>query len=502
MLKLLRYPFKLLWSLAQVLLILALVLAIVATMKITGYEQSVNEQALASKQDYLKKIPAFSDIAESARPNIVFVLYDDLGYGDFSYTGSESIQTPNIDQLAENGAVIEQFYSPAPICTPSRFGFLTGRHAERGGMSHVVFPEGHNFDKFIRLRGLNVGIPSSEITLADILSAAGYKTSLIGKWHLGDQPGSRPNDMGFQHFYGSLYSNDMEPFAFYRNNEIEIEAPVDQTKLSELYVRETKAFIESNKDSPFFLYLAHNFPHIPLFVRDERLGKSDAGLYGDVVQELDAGIGEIVQSLKDAGVYDNTIIIISSDNGPWYQGSPGNMRGRKGETFEGGVHVPFVAHWPEGFCSGCRLDGMASGLDLMPTIMDILKLPRPQDRTIDGKSLLGFLQGESDSPHEFLYYLSGKAYGVRDARFKYMPERPIMYNLAGAPFGFGVKKGPWLFDLSKDQNESYNASARHPEQLKRLEKAFQDKQKEMDQKPDGFHLHGLAVPMHKAGTTQ
>lgn len=483
-----KYPLTLLLSLAQALLILVVIAAVIITLKIVRYEQPVNETALSYKQEYLAGIEKIANNIDAKAPNIVFVLYDDLGYGDFSHTGSEAIQTPNIDELAANGAVIESFYAPAPVCTPSRFGYLTGRHAERGGMSHVVFPENHTFDRIIRARNLNVGIPPSEITIADILSAAGYQTGLIGKWHLGDQPGSRPLDMGFDYFYGSLYSNDMTPFALYQNDNVVIEAPVDQTQLSELYVNQSTSFVQFNKDRPFFLFLSHNFPHIPLYVSPDKSGQSDAGLYGDVVEELDSGIGELIRALKDSGVYDNTMIILSSDNGPWYQGSAGSMRGRKGETFEGGMRVPFIAHWPQGICDGCELNGIASGLDVMPTIMEAIGLPLPTDRSIDGISLLGFLQHQQSSPREFLYYLSGSLYGVRDERFKYMPERPVMYAIAGVPLGVAQKRGPWLFDLSKDPNESYDVSDRYPEHLKRLQGEYERKMQALDKNRSGYRL--------------
>ncbi len=477
------YPFKLVLSTLILLLLLTAMVLIVGGLKIAFYEQKTDEEHLDQKQTYLDTIAAVTESNTTRRPNIVFVLYDDLGYGDFSFTGSASINTPNIDRLAQNGVALKQFYSPAPVCTPARFGYLTGRVAERGALSHVVFPEGHLMDRLLRLRNANVGIPPSEISLANVLQAAGYKTGLVGKWHLGDQQASLPNSMGFEHFYGALYSNDMTPFALYKNRDVIIPAPVDQTHLSRHYVEATSEFIQTNKDRPFFLYLAHNFPHIPLFVRKDKLGVSGGGLYGDVVEELDDGIGQLIAALKAAGVYDNTLIIITSDNGPWFQGSPGGSRGRKAETFEGGMHVPFVAHWPQGFCRGCELDGLASGVDLMPTILDILKLPAPKDRTLDGRSLLEFLRNEADSPHDYQYYFSGKLLAVRDARFKYIPKRPIIHPMAGVPIAFGMPKGPWLFDLKNDPEESYDVSARYPEEFLRLEAAFKKKEDDMRENP-------------------
>ncbi len=480
------FPLKLVFHTLLFVLLAGLIALAVGAVKLALYEQPIAKKPLQYKAAYLREINDLTAQQRVDKPNIVFVLYDDLGYGDFAFTGSQSIKTPNIDALAQGGTVINSFYSPAPVCTPARFGYLTGRHAERGGLPHVVFPEGTPFDRFIRLRNLNVGIPPSEITLADLLQAAGYRTGLVGKWHLGDQAVSRPNAMGFDYFYGSLYSNDMKPFALYENEDVALPAPVDQTRLSEHYVKASTNFIRSNSGAPFFLYLAHNFPHIPLFVRDSRLGQSDAGLYGDVIEELDDGIGALVAALKSAGVYDNTLIIITSDNGPWFEGSPGNDRGRKADTFEGGMHVPFIAHWPKGLCQGCTLDGMATGLDLMPTLLELLKLPAPADRTLDGLSILSYLRGESTTPHEHLYYLSGKLLGVRDARFKYIPRRPFIHSQAGTSFGFGIPQGPWLFDLQTDPNESYDVSARYPEDFKRLQLIYENKARAMQENPAGW----------------
>lgn len=474
-----------------VLLGIAVLAVTMAALKITLYEQRDDPVHLKAKQAYLQEIEALSVAAPSERPNIVFVLYDDLGYGDFSSTGSRAISTPNIDSLAREGTTLSQFYSPAPVCTPARFGYLTGRYAERG-LQQVVFPEsGHPITWIQKLTGANIRIPAHEITVAETLRAAGYRTGMVGKWHLGDHSPSLPNDMGFEEYFGALYSNDMAPFALYRNRDIVYAAPADQTQLSEYYASEASAFIERhvNRENgePFFLYLAHNFPHIPLFVRDSKKGQSDAGLYGDVVEELDDGIGQLIASLKAAGVYDNTLIIITSDNGPWYQGSAGDVRGRKGDTFEGGMHVPFIAHWPEKLCKGCATDGLAMGTDLLPTVLELLQLPAPEDRVLDGKSLLPMLTENAPSPHDQLFYLSGgDVLAVRDQRFKFMPRRGILYGVAGSNFGFGIPRGPWIFDLKADANESYDASDRYPEDFQRLMRVYEDKAEAIQNNPRGW----------------
>jgi arylsulfatase A-like enzyme len=457
----------------------------VAVLKVHFYEQKDDAAHLREKHNYLRQIGDLAKTRSVEGPNIVFILYDDLGYGDFSFTGSRSIATPNIDTLAHDGVVLNQFYSPAPICTPSRFGYLTGRFAERGGLPHVVFPEHHPATWIFKLLGTNTRIPSYEITMADILKAAGYRTGMVGKWHLGDHGPSLPNAMGFEQYFGALYSNDMTPFALYRNERIVEPAPADQTRISEIYAHETTAFIDQYKEEPFFLYLAHNFPHQPLHIRDSRKGKSPGGLYGDVVEELDEGIGQIVASLKAAGVYDNTLILVSSDNGPWFQGRPGPVRGRKGDTFEGGMHVPFVAHWPGNLCQGCVLDGMAMGVDLVPTLLDLLRLPAPSDRVLDGVSLLSMLKNGTASPHDYLYYFSGDLLAVRDQRFKYMPRRPIIYGGANKAIGIAVTNGPWIFDLAIDPEESYDASDHVPADFARLKKIHEVEARSMVDDPFG-----------------
>ncbi len=455
-----------------------------AVFKISTYEQIDSEVHLESKNDYLR---ALSQLELSAQmPNIVFVLYDDMGYGDLGFTGSAAISTPNIDRLAKNGLQITNFYSPSPVCTPSRFGFLTGRFAERGHLSHVVFPKGSVMSNYTKFRGANVRIPAHEITLPEVLKAVGYATGMVGKWHLGDISPSQPNDLGFDEFFGSLYSNDMEPFALYRNREIAVESPVNQELLSALYEKTANEFVSAHRQTPFFLYLAHSFPHEPLHVEDERLGRSPAGLYGDVVEELDEDIGSLIDALRTAGVLDNTLIIISSDNGPWYLGDPGAVRGRKGDTFEGGMRVPFIAHWPRRIAPGQIVDGLSMGTDIFPTVLDLLGLPSPTDRLIDGKSILKMLTDGEPSPHDYLYYYSGKLLAIRDKDFKYVPRRGIHYGMATIPIGVAMPKGPYLFDMRSSGRESYDIKAYRPDVLSRFLRLYQATQKSLEGNREGW----------------
>lgn len=464
--------------------VIVLALALYGVAKIKLYEQVDDQAHLKAKSQYLNELQRAGRPTQA--PNIVFVLYDDMGYGDLGVTGAEAISTPNIDQLAAQGARLSNFYSPSPVCTPSRFGFLTGRHAERGQLSHVVFPEGHTMSNFTKFRGGNVRIPAHEITLPEILKSVGYRTGMVGKWHLGDVSPSLPNDMGFDDFYGALYSNDMLPFAIYKNRDIAIESPVDQTLLSEKFAKASTTFIRENSDSPFFLYLAHNFPHEPLHVRESRLGQSEGGLYGDVVEELDKDIGLLVDTLREEGILDNTLIIITSDNGPWFLGNPGAVRGRKGDTFEGGMHVPFIAHWPNKIHAGQVIDGLAMGTDLLPTVLAMLNLPQPTDRIIDGKSLLGMLTQQQASPHDYLYYYSGKLLAIRDKDYKFVPTRGIHYGMASLPIAVTVPKGPYLFDMRQIGNESYDVQANRPEVFQRFEQVFQEREASMAENRAGW----------------
>lgn len=460
-----------------------------AGFRLVTYEQSDSREHLEYKKNYLQEITR-NPRTKASPPNIIFILYDDMGYGDIGLASTDLIDTPNFDRLAREGLSFTSFYSPAAVCTPSRAGFLTGRTPLRAGMPYVVFPTGSAIDRANRVTSPNgnLRLPAEEITLADVVRAAGYRTGMVGKWHLGDRHPSLPNDFGFDYFFGSLYSNDMQPFELYRNTEVAVPEPVDQRYLSEIYSREVVEFILKDSDKPFFLYHAHNFPHDPLHSRDERLGLSDGGLFGDVVEELDDGIGHIISALEKSGKLDNTILLISSDNGPWYLGSSGPQRGRKGSTFEGGVHVPLIVSWPAVIREGKTVAAMASGLDLLPTVLEILHIPPPADREIDGKSILPVVNGtQSHSPHNYLYYFDGKThFATRDARFKYRAGRPVAYGVDEMGFKLAVPQKEWLFDLQRDPLESYDVSARHPEVFSQLRNASNVRANELERNTRGW----------------
>ena len=492
MMKILGFIWRRITAALSTVLLLVVIIAMVISYRLITAEQVDDEGRLQNKRDYLAQIAEHKVDGRTA-PNIVFILYDDMGYGDIGAGAANSsmIATPHIDQLASDGVTLSDFHSPSPVCTPSRAGYLTGRLAPRAGLPNVVFPSGSTkglLFSTVAAPGANVRLPAEEITLADLLQAAGYATGMVGKWHLGDRSPSLPNDMGFDSYYGALYSNDMEPFALYANREIAVQAPADQRFLTERYTEAAVSFIEQHARQPFFLYFAHNFPHDPLSVREERSGKSRAGLYGDVLEEIDDSVGAIVAALERTDNLDDTLIIITSDNGPWFLGDAGDQRGRKGNTFEGGMRVPFIAHWPAAIAPGRTEQAMAMGIDLLPTVLDILQLPAPSDRKLDGHSILTLLTQGGRSPHDYLYYYDGeKLFAVRDQHFKYRGPAGVMYGTDQAPVGAAVPQKEWLFDLVGDPRESYDISDHNSEKLTQLRAAFEAKQQEMKNNKRGWN---------------
>jgi arylsulfatase A-like enzyme len=418
----------------------------------------------------------------------VLILFDDLGHRDIGAFGGSSIRTPNLDRLAAEGMIFPQAYSAAPYCSASRAGLMTGRYAVRTALDHVIQVPGSWQDSLIRIGGLNRRLPAEEITLAEVLQAAGYDTAIVGKWHLGDESPSLPTEMGFDSFYGLLFSNDQGEPAVWDDLEVVEEHPIDQTTLTRRYTERAVEFIERDRDRPFFLYLPHTFPHIPLFVSDERLGQSSAGLYGDVVEELDWSTGAVIAALERTGAAENTLVVVSSDNGPWFEGTPGTTRGRKFDVFEGGMRVPFIAWWP-GFVEGGLVDeAPVIGVDVFPTMLELAGLPLPLDRQIDGESFAHRLEcrdGGDRGPIWFHQVRHLRA--VRDGRFKYHDRHRLPFgNPPDFPLGVYVARGPWLFDLELDPNESYDASARYPEEFERLRRLFEERQRELASNPRGW----------------
>lgn len=399
----------------------------------------------------------------TALPNIVLIVVDDLGYGDLGVYGGAVIQTPVIDRMAAEGVRMTNFYACAPVCTPSRAAMLTGRYPIRSHMVLPLYPQNHPMEYFLKAVGRYpfdvTGIPADEATLAEMLGQRGYRTGLVGKWHLGDRPGHLPNDNGFDEFYGALYSNDVARFAIWRNDELVMPAPVEQSNLTGDYTREALTFIRSNAGRPFFLYLSHTAVHEPLFAGPEFRRRSEGGLYGDSVEEIDWSTGQILEVLAELGLEDNTLVIFTSDNGPWWQGDPGPYRGRKNNIADGGLRVPLIARWPAQLPAGVTSDELSVNFDIFPTCLSLAGVDLPADRIIDGKNMLPMLQDGAPSPHDRFFYYDGHILvAVRDGRWKY--QRRHMSDNGGYPLFSQV---PFLFDLEVDPAESYNLIESYPE---------------------------------------
>ncbi|WP_281889897.1 sulfatase [Paenibacillus sp. YYML68] len=383
-----------------------------------------------------------------SKPNIVLVYMDDMGYGDIGCYGNTIIRTPVMDGIASSGVRFTQMYAAAPTCSPSRCGLLTGRYPQKAGIPRVLWPED------------TCGISSEDKTIAGYLKDSGYVSKCIGKWHLGSQPEHYPTRHGFDEFYGLLYSNDMLPLYMYRNEEVE-EEEVDQSTVTEKYTREAIQFIEANKDQPFFCYLAHTMPHIPLHVPEAFRGKSAGGTYGDTLECIDFYLGEILNALRANGLEENTIFIVSSDNGPWYEGSCAGLRGRKFEVYEGGVRMPFVAQWKSVIPEGTVCEEVASLMDLLPTFVELAGGTVDEER-VDGKPILPLLLGEGTSPHEALYfYVNDSLNAVRSGKWK-------LHVASGIGKDRSIKEMPQLFDMDIDPGECYNLADRNPEVVQSL----------------------------------
>ena len=398
-------------------------------------------------------------------PNFVLLFADDLGYGDLSCFGHPTIQTPRLDRMAQEGVKMTSFYASAPVCSPSRAALMTGRYPPRCGMPGNTGP------------GSDTHLPLSEITLADALKEQGYSTMCIGKWHLGHAKDEYlPVNRGFDHWFGLPYSNDMRkpwvqteaPLKLYRDTKA-IEHPVNQDTLTERYTEEAVKFIQRSANEPFFLYLPYTMPHLPLHTSERFHGQSRAGLYGDVIEALDWSVGRILDALKQEGVDRNTVVVFTSDNGPWlnlpdrmlqagnerwHAGSPGPLRGAKGTTWEGGMRVPMIARWPGRLPSGHVSGELASTLDIFPSFLSAAGMEYPGDRTIDGNDLLPVLQGEANSPTDYFYYFRGRnLQAVRDSTWK--------LRQTGGDTG--------LYHLNRDPGERYNVAGEHSEVVSRLQ---------------------------------
>ncbi len=466
-----------------------------------------------------KKYPLKVVDPSAPKPNIIIIYCDDLGYGDLGCYGNTVIRTPNIDRLAETGTRFTDYYSCNAICAPSRAGLLTGRYPIRTGIFGNTYPKDEPTFKTVArniggaLQGLGIsdlrenyvarGISASEITMAEALKVAGYRTGMIGKWHLGDysrQPEFNPLRHGFDRYFGVPYSNDMSPLCLFRNTtmlEADIGQNENQAKLTGLYTDEALQFIEDSKDEHFFLYLAHSFPHQPLFASEKFDKKSRAGKFGDAVEEIDWSLGQIVECLEKNGLDQNTLLVFTSDNGPWFEGNPGSFRGRKGQSYEGGFRVPLIVKWPSQIPEQRVSHVPITNIDFFPTFLALAGVEEPKDRTIDGMDILKVLKGEeTESPHDALYfYHFDLLEGVRAGKWKYFDKLnrytwPVPIDTAYVPNTLGKNqlgnRWPLLYNLEIDPAESYNVINTHPEVARSLRHKLQAWDKAMSSNPRGF----------------
>jgi arylsulfatase A-like enzyme len=434
--------------------------------------------------------------AERVGPNVVLIFCDDLGYADVGCFGSKGARTPNIDRLASEGVRFTDFYVAQAVCSASRAALMTGCYNVRVGINGALGPKS------------KIGLNPAEFNLAKLFKSKGYATGIFGKWHLGDLPQFMPPRQGFDEFVGLPYSNDMWPrhpetpknypdLPLYDGEKV-VQANPSMDGLTELFTRRAARFIDANKDRPFFLYLPHPMPHVPLGAGPGFKGKSGHGLYGDVISEVDASVGQVMEALRRNGIERETLILFSSDNGPWttygdHAGATGPLREAKGTSFEGGVRVPLVARWPGRIAAGevCREPAMT--IDLLPTLAKVLGVPLPTERKIDGKDIGPLLfaaagQRPTDAPpiHEALFfYWDNHLQAVRSGKWKlHFPhdyrKTPEQRATGGKPNKATTGKiGLSLFDLEADPGETTDVAERHAEVVKRLQALAEEMRKDL-----------------------
>lgn len=439
--------------------------------------------ACSAMPAWAQKTSKTSKAAKDKPVNFVIINMDDAGLGDFSYNGAVGYTTPNIDSLASQGVRFTHFLAGQPISGASRAGLLTGCYPNRIGFAGAPGP------------GNPTGINADEMTMGELVKQKGYATAIFGKWHLGDAPQFLPLQNGFDEYYGLPYSNDMWPnhplqgtvFDFpdlptYDGNTV-VGYNTDQSRFTTDYTDRAVKFIRKNSDKPFLLYLAHSMPHVPLAVSDKFKGKSEQGLYGDVMMELDWSVGQVMKALREEGLEENTLVVVTSDNGPWiaygnHAGSTAGLREAKATTFDGGNRVPCLMYWKGHTKPASTCNKLASNIDLFPTIAELSGAPLPQKK-IDGISIVPLIEGvEGANPREyFVYYLNkNDLQAVTDGKFKLVfPHKYQSYEdyepgNDGQPGLMSAKevKTPELYDLRRDPGERYNVIGQYPEVVRRL----------------------------------
>jgi arylsulfatase A-like enzyme len=439
-------------------------------------------------------MPQKSAAEHPSRPNIVVIFIDDLGYADIGPFGAQGYETPNLDRMAAEGRRFTDFHTSSAVCSASRAALLTGCYHERVSIVGALRPKSP------------VGISDGELTLAELCKSEGYATAIFGKWHLGDRRRFLPLQHGFDEYYGLPYSNDMWPrgprgeelppesprraypaLRMFEGNEVvdeEVTAE-DQTQLTQEYTRRAVSFIDRHADQPFFLYVPHSMVHVPLYVSKQFEGKSGAGLFGDAVMEVDWSVGQILEALERNGLDEKTLVVFTSDNGPWlnygnHAGSAGPLREGKGTMFEGGCRVPCLMRFPGQIPPGSECDKLTATIDLLPTVASLLGVDLPADRKIDGKNIWPLMTTAGvESSHDFFYcYYDHELRGIRNEQWKLIfPHKSR--TLAGRPAGRDghpaqyeeAAVGLELYDLDADIGESKNVAAEHPDVVARLSAA-------------------------------
>lgn len=412
-------------------------------------------------------------------PNYIVILADDLGYGDLGCDGGKVIRTPHLDRMAAEGVRLTDFYASANVCSPSRAGLLTGQYAIRHGLAHEVIQPTDT-----------IGLPPGAFTIPRALKPD-YATALVGKWHLGHvAPHWPPMSYGFDAFYGLPYSHDMRPLALYQADAPDAgltESRVDFPKLTQHFFERALAFAEANRDQPFFILLALTAPHVPLRPNPDDLTGSPAGAYGEVVEEIDLNVGRLLAHLAELGLDESTLVAFTSDNGPWFEGSSGPFRDRKGgAAWDGGYRVPFIARQPGTLPAGRVSSALASNLDILPTLMAMSGRAPPEDLEFDGRDLSAVLLDDAPSPHEeIVLFNNAQVAAVRTARWKYIVRSYYRtYDIPLDRHGY-----PLLFDLDQDPGENYSVAALFPDALEEMKDRLERARARYEPLADAFPLY-------------